>query len=226
MKYKLTLTTYQFLLCNMCIKNSYDFLRHKTLSASNLPDLDNKKEIIKLLSELNPIVEDNGWQYMIQDREFMYEHLVRQDTVNHIAYCEFTEKELFQLSNCVEDWHRFIAGQMELYNTTCICKDMHYLHDNMRCLHNLVMNDDYYNAYDSYGWSGGHCKNKEQRKFIAETYPLYRDILVYFTRRNHPNDWSVYNSDTLRCELSGKPIKIEEIHELPTNTDKEDNTTT
>lgn len=67
-----------------------------------------------------------------------------------------------------------------------------------------------YRGYEIY-WCGNHCKNKKQRKFICETYPLYRDILVYFTRRRNTNEWSVYNSDTLRCELSGTPIKIEEI---------------
>jgi hypothetical protein len=211
MKYKLTLTTHQFMLCDMCIKNSYDFLRHIKLSASNLPDLDNKKEIIKLLYELKPIVEEKGWAYTIQDREFMYTHLIHQDAINHIAYCEFTEDELYQVSRCVEDWHLFVAGQVELDNTTCVCKDRHDLHDNMRYLHDVVMDDDYYDLYDTYGWNGNHCKNYEQRKFICETYPLYRDILVYFTRRKNTNEWSVYNSDTLRCELSGTPIKIEEI---------------
>lgn len=28
----------------------------------------------------------------------------------------------------------------------------------------------------SYSWNGGHCPNEQQRKFIAQTYYLYREM--------------------------------------------------
>ena len=62
-----------------------------------------------------------------------------------------------------------------------------------------------------YKWSGGNCSNEWQRKFIAESYYLYREIR-HFDAVNRGVD-NVYRSPTLTCADSGMPIVIEELEE-------------
>ena len=51
----------------------------------------------------------------------------------------------------------------------------------------------------------------EIRKFLAETYYIYREILHKLT---DPKDtWNVYTGETLRCADSGEPITIKEMQE-------------
>ena len=66
----------------------------------------------------------------------------------------------------------------------------------------------------SYGWSGGSCPNEDQRKFLAETYYLYREIYHQLTleaAKHKDMCWNVYLGDTLTCKDSGEPIKVERI---------------
>ena len=66
----------------------------------------------------------------------------------------------------------------------------------------------------SYGWDGGHCPNEYQRKFLAETYYLYREIYHQITldeAKYEDMDWNVYLGETLTCKDSGEPIKVERI---------------
>ena len=66
----------------------------------------------------------------------------------------------------------------------------------------------------SYGWDGGHCPNEYQRKFLAETYYLYREIYHQMTiedAKHRYMDWNVYLGETLTCNESGEPIKVERI---------------
>ena len=66
----------------------------------------------------------------------------------------------------------------------------------------------------SYGWDGGHCPNEYQRKFIAETYYLYREIYHQMTiedAKHKDIGWNVYLGETLTCDESGEPIKVERI---------------
>ena len=125
---------------------------------------------------------------------------------------ELTEHQLMLMAQCVEDCHRFIAGQMELDNSTSILKSYCELKDKLRELQPLVTPLLEQNA--SYGWSGGGCPDDNQRRFIAETYYLYREIYHKITvERNKTNDlgFNVYLGETLRCEESGEPIKIEVV---------------
>lgn len=121
------------------------------------------------------------------------------------------EHQLRLISQCVEDCHRFMGGQMELWNTISRLDHKNFmdLRDKLEELKPLVTPDLPQNAY--YGWDGGSCPNKHQRKFLAETYYIYREILHQLT---DPKDtWNVYSGSTLRCEDSGEPIIIEEVNE-------------
>lgn len=120
---------------------------------------------------------------------------------------ECTEEQLLLISRCVEDCCRFAAGQMELWNTTHMVEDMHELQEHLRELQPLMT--PALGRGSSYSWNGGNCPNEYQRKFIAKTYGIYREILHYFHRDT--GDWNVYKSETLTCKDSVPLIKVEEI---------------
>jgi hypothetical protein len=125
-----------------------------------------------------------------------------------------SERQLYRVIECVEDIHRFIGGQVEMYNATCMLDNMHELHNKMRKeIYPLVVPELYrqhgFNA--SYGWDGSTCPNKHQKKFLAETYYLYRELLHQLTLMRNSGEYNVYNSPTLTCEDSGEPIMLEEL---------------
>ena len=119
---------------------------------------------------------------------------------------ELSETQLHLIAECVEDCHRFMAGQTEMQNCISRLENDLPISDNLKRLHPLVTPELPFNA--SYGWSGGNCPNKYQRKFIAQTYPIYREILHFFACQKSGNEWNVCNSDTLTCNEGGEPIKI------------------
>ena len=126
---------------------------------------------------------------------------------------ELTEHQLQLIAKCVEDCHRFIGGQMELNNSTACLKHYRELSEELDKLQPFVTPELGRGA--SYGWNGGSCPNENQRKFLAETYYLYREIYHQLTVEvaKHKNmDWNVYLSDTLTCNESGEPIKLEIIN--------------
>lgn len=125
---------------------------------------------------------------------------------------ELTEHQLRLLANCVEDCHRFIAGQMELSNSTACLNYCRTLREKLKTLQPFVT--PLLGRGESYGWDGGYCPNDYQRKFIAETYYLYREIYHQLTlEASKHNDigWNVYLGETLTCDESGEPIKVERI---------------
>ena len=66
----------------------------------------------------------------------------------------------------------------------------------------------------SYGWNGGACPNDNQRKFLAETYYLYREIrhqIALDEAKYKDIGLNVYLGETLTCDESGEPIKVERI---------------
>ena len=123
------------------------------------------------------------------------------------------ERQLRLISQCVEDCHRFAGGQVELENTTCMLDNHIEIQEKLKEAYPLVVPQLYrqYGRNASYGWNGGSCPNSFQKKFLAETYYIYREILHQLTIRNDKDDWSVYNGSTLRCADSGEPITIEEL---------------
>ena len=125
---------------------------------------------------------------------------------------ELTEHQLMLMAKCVEDCSRFISGQMELSNSTSCLKHCRHLGEGLRTLQPFVTPELGRGA--SYGWNGGSCPNDHQRKFIAETYYLYREIYHQVTldkAKDKDMDWNVYLGETLTCNESGEPIKVERL---------------
>ena len=125
---------------------------------------------------------------------------------------ELTEHQLRLIANCVEDCHRFIGGQTELYNSTACLRHYMELTYELDKLKPFVTRKIGRGA--SYGWNGGSCPNGRQRKFIAETYYLYREIYHQLTleaAKHKDMGWNVYLGETLTCNESGEPIKVERI---------------
>lgn len=120
---------------------------------------------------------------------------------------ELTETQLRLISKCVEDCHRFMSGQYELWNMTSLLDNYSEIQDELKNLKNLITPKLPFNA--SYGWSGGDCPNKQQREFIAQTYPIYREIIHFLTVESGIEN--TYSSPTLTCKEGGSPIKIEKI---------------
>ena len=131
---------------------------------------------------------------------------------DHKWIIELTEHQLQLIAKCVEDCHRFIAGQMELSNSTACLENYHTLRKKLNELQPLVT--PHLDRGASYGWNGGACPNDNQRKFLAETYYLYREIYHQVTlddAKHRYMDWNVYLGETLTCSESGEPIKVERI---------------
>ena len=125
---------------------------------------------------------------------------------------ELTEHQLMLLAKCVEDCHRFIGGQMELSNSTSCLTHHLELSEELSKLQPLVTPRLGRGA--SYGWNGGSCPNEDQRKFLAETYYLYREIYHQITldeAKYKDIGLDVYLGETLTCDESGEPIKVERI---------------
>lgn len=120
-----------------------------------------------------------------------------------------TEEQLMLMARCVEDCSRFAAGQTELGNTLLfIDKYPHFeLRKSLQDLQSLVTPSLGRGA--SYGWNGSSCPNEEQRKFIAQSYYLYREI--YHQHNLAEGIDNVYTSETLRCADSGEPIQVKVI---------------
>ena len=125
---------------------------------------------------------------------------------------ELTEHQLGLIAQCVEDCHRFIGGQMELSNSTACLEDYRIVREKLAELQPFVT--PLLERGGCYGWDGGLCRNDAQRKFIAETYYLYREIYHQLTleaAKHKDMDWNVYLGETLTCDESGEPIKVERI---------------
>ena len=125
---------------------------------------------------------------------------------------ELTEHQLRLIANCVEDCHRFIGGQMELSNSTACLKHGRHLGEILDTLQPFVTPELGRRA--AYSWDGGTCPDKNQRKFIAETYYLYREIYHQLTleaAKHKDMGYNVYLGETLTCNESGEPIKVEKI---------------
>ena len=125
---------------------------------------------------------------------------------------ELTEHQLQLIAKCVEDCHRFVGGQLELSNSTACLENYCELRDELSKLKPFVTPQLECGA--SYGRNGGYCPDKNQRKFIAETYYLYREIYHQLTleeAKHKDMGWNVYLGDTLTCNESGEPIKVERI---------------
>lgn len=124
-----------------------------------------------------------------------------------------SERQLHLIINCVEDIHRFMGGQVELSNCTALLGNGDEVREMLKDVYPLVVPELFrqYGINASYGWNGGSCPNKHQKKFLAETYYIYRELRHQLTIREERKDYNVYHSGTLTCDDSGEPIKVEEI---------------
>ncbi len=123
-----------------------------------------------------------------------------------------TESQLRLIADCVEDMSRFMGGQMELWNATSRLDNFVELKERLNDLHSLVTPNLPRNA--SYGWNGGGCPNKNQEEFIAKTYAIYREIrhrLRVLTKDPNDENYNVYDSPALTCELGGELPVIEKV---------------
>ena len=123
-----------------------------------------------------------------------------------------TESQLKLIADCVEDMSRFMGGQMELWNATSRLDNFVELKERLNDLQSLVTPDLPRNA--SYGWNGGGCPNKNQEEFIAKTYAIYREILHrlrVLNKDSNDENYNVYDSPSLTCELGGELPKIEKV---------------
>lgn len=122
------------------------------------------------------------------------------------------EHQLNLIADCIEDCHRFLAGEVDMHNTTFhlpLCREVR---DILRCTYPKVVPelwDKHHCLGASYGWDGDECADKHQQRRIAETYYLYREMRHRIAKENNADDWNVYASPTLTCPLSGEPITIE-----------------
>ncbi len=116
------------------------------------------------------------------------------------------EEQLMLVSSCIEDIHRFLCGDTDLSNTVSVLdvKDRRALQERLRQLKPYVTPE--LRSGQEYDWAGNGCPDEAQRRMIAQTYYLYREMLhKYMLANNYKN---VYTSPTLTCEDSGEPIKI------------------
>ena len=123
-----------------------------------------------------------------------------------------TESQLRLIADCVEDMCRFMGGQMELWNATSRLDNFIELKERLNDLQSLVTPELPRNA--SYGWNGGGCPNKHQEEFIAKTYAIYREIrhrLRVLTKDPGDENYNVYDSPALTCELGGELPVIEKV---------------
>ena len=101
---------------------------------------------------------------------------------------------------------------MELSNSPACLKHYRELSEELNKLQPLVTPELGRGA--AYSWDGGSCHDDNQRKFIAETYYLYREIyhqLTLETAKHKDMGWNVYLGETLTCSESGEPIKVERV---------------
>ena len=110
---------------------------------------------------------------------------------------ELTEKQLRLIAMCVEDCHRFAAGQTRMTNTTMFVRE---LRDKLAKLREYISPCD---------WAGNGAAEGWQRRFVAETYPIYREIYHHLAIETGKEN--VYTSPTLRCALGGEPPLITTI---------------
>lgn len=124
-----------------------------------------------------------------------------------------TEEQLRLIAFAMEDWHRFIAGECRMFNATCYIKpaeDMHYVRDEMENLVHPYLTP-MLGIGSSYKWDGGTCPNEHQRRDIAMSYGIYRQIQHFFALQHPENTWNTLLSETLTCEEQGPLIQIEEV---------------
>lgn len=119
-----------------------------------------------------------------------------------------TEEQLKLIAECVEDCHRFASGQTDMANMLKrigLLKHREALRLVNKGFITPFLKDGEYIPFDGSRLDGAH------KEYVAKTYPLYREI--YHRLAQIHGDDSVYSSETLLCENSGRLIEVEKVEE-------------
>ncbi len=126
-----------------------------------------------------------------------------------------TEEQLRLIANAVEDYSLFIAGDCRMFHATSLVKPSEAVCEVRNILDRmvkpLITPDLHFGS--TYDWAGCHCPDEAQRKAIAMSYGIYRQILHHFALQHPENTWNTYLSPTLTCPEQGGLIQIEERKE-------------
>lgn len=121
-----------------------------------------------------------------------------------------SQEQLMMIANTVEDWHRFLAGQCEMQNATMLLPTINGIgaRDALdKFVRPHIVPELGRGSY--YKLDGGSCPNEHQRKAIAMSYGIYREILHFMAVQNNRDN--VYSSKTMTCDEQGELIKIKQI---------------
>ncbi len=169
------------------------------------------EDVIKYVMEKLPTMKYRKDVVLIMENDNDNPIILKQKKMEKKYRVTMTESQLRLMSDAVEDWHRFLAGQCEMYNATSYIEDANDMHECRRTL-DLQVRPYVVHRGSGYNWSGMGCPNKHQRKAIAMSYMIYREVLHYLTTHNGKDmSWNTYNSETLTCEEQGPMITIEEV---------------
>lgn len=124
-----------------------------------------------------------------------------------------TEEQLNLIADAVEDWSRFLAGQCGMNHAAWTLEHperCRQLQDTLEeKIPPIVVPD--LPPHASYSWNGGSCKVEAQRRAIAMSYGIYRQILHFKACQRPKDKWNVYQGETLTCKEQGPLIQIQEI---------------
>lgn len=123
-----------------------------------------------------------------------------------------SEEQMRLIAEGMEDYHRFLSGECRMMNATQYVTPayaMHNLRDDLEKVAHSAMapNVLFGGAYD---WAGNNCPNDHQRKAIAMSYMIYREILHHFAMQRPRDTWNCLQDTTLTCEEQGELITIKE----------------
>lgn len=122
-----------------------------------------------------------------------------------------SEEQLRLISAAVEDYHRFLAGQCSLDHATSVISPVEKIREARKILDEQVrplIVPALIHPGASYDWAGNGCPNDVQRRQIAMSYGIYREILHFLAVEGGRMD-SVYCHSTLTSEEQGPLVHIE-----------------
>ena len=121
-----------------------------------------------------------------------------------------TESQLRLMAMALDDWHRFVCGDMQMWNATAFLQNRKEVFAGLRNLERVGFPELSNGA--AYDWAGNGITNKEHKKAATMSYMLYREVEHYFAKQ-HPFSGSVLLHPTMLCKDQGPLIKIEEVTE-------------
>ena len=120
-----------------------------------------------------------------------------------------TESQMRLMADAIEDWSRFLSGQCEMWHAISLLENYKETKENLETFVRPYVVPELKDRGASWSWNGGGCPNEHQRKAIAMSYMLYREIIHYLTVHQEKDmSWNCYNSPTLTCPEQGPLIRI------------------